>query len=183
MATKKTLPNQALMNGAYNAFSNLSTKMVELNNCYLEQAKSFWQANMEHSQTLYEVSTPDEFVKKVTEVFSKNGELVAKSFLDNMNRVLVMCHEACGSSVGGANQVQTEAMKFFDFYTKLLPSPSSYKLDDVVKRAALGNHDAIGSLQKIVENMMKNFGSLLQNSADAALNNLGQLDKMAKKAK
>ena len=44
-------------------FSKLSAQVKELNDLYLEQAKQFWQRGINNTKTLYQVSTPDEFVK------------------------------------------------------------------------------------------------------------------------
>jgi hypothetical protein len=177
----RELPNAAMLQDAYDRFSKLSNQIKELNDLYLEQAKQFWQRGIVNTKTLYQVSTPDEFVKTFSALLTENGALVSKTLLDDTNALLKICHDVCNSSVGCSDEIRTSSLKFFDFYSKLLPSPAVYKFDDMVKNAASGNHQSIHALHEIVKNAMSSFGSAVQSSANATLDSLNSISKNAKK--
>ena len=177
----RELPNAAMLQDAYDTFSKLSAQVKELNDLYLEQAKQFWQRGISNTKTLYQVSTPDEFVKTFSSLLTESGALVSKTLLEDTNALLKICQNVCNSSVGSTDEIRSSSLKFFDFYTKLLPSPIVYKFDDMVKNAASGNHQSIHALQEIVKNAMTSFGSAVKTSADATLDSLNSISKNVKK--
>ena len=161
MAAKKnhTLPNQELINEACENFNNFSDKWLELNKLYLAQLKSFLQGGINSAQQLYTVNTPEEFVQEFTRILNESGALYLEAFLADMNALLAFYTDICKSSAHGADSSQTNVLKFFDFYSKLLPNPLAYKLDDIVKNMATGNHDAAVALQKIVDQVSQKLGA------------------------
>lgn len=174
---KYEMPNEKLLEDSFKAFSELSTKMVELNQLYWEQAKLFFKTGMAHSQSLYRVSTPEEFAKTLGEIMTENGALLSKAFLEKMDVVLKLCHDSCGSGCCNLDDMRSSMMQFYDFYSKLMPSPVALKLDDVIKNAASGNYDAMHSLHTLAEGFLTQFGGEVQKSVESVVDNLGQIAK------
>ncbi len=163
---KSTLPNKELLDSTYNLVNSFSTKMIELNNMYLEQTRKFWQINIEHAQTLYEVNTPEEFSQKMNDIFSQNGNMLTHAFIEDLNAFIKICTEFCNSTANGSGKAQCEALKLYEFCSKLMPSPWGNNFDDIVKSAVIGNQEAISALQQVVDNATDKFESAAKTSAE-----------------
>ncbi len=163
------LPNAQLLQDSFKAFEEASHKMVELNQLYWEQARQLFQTGIQDSQTLYKVSTPEEFVETMSNILKNNNEFLSKAFLEEMEIVLSLTRDSCNSSCCNFDDIRSSLLQFYDFYTKLVPSPLSLKLDDVVKNAASGNYDALHSLHNQMLEFLNQFGKGVNQAVGEAV--------------
>lgn len=158
------MPNAQLLQDSFKAFEEASHKMVELNRLYWEQARQLFQTGIQDSQTLYKVSTPEEFVETMSNILKNNNEFLSKAFLEEMEIVLSLTRDGCNSSCCNFDDIRSNLLQFYDFYTKLVPSPLSLKIDDVVKNAASGNYDAFHSLHNQMLEFLNQVGKGVNQS-------------------
>lgn len=177
---KYTMPTKQALDNAYKWLNHLSDHMLELNNMYLEQAKAFWSTNIADSQGLYEVSTPEEYIRKISSILIKNGALVTKTFMEDLNMMLKISAGLTNCTVCGSDGLQAEALKFYEFYSKLIPNPFSCKIDELVKSAVVGNQDSIHALHKVVENTASHLGFAAESGANTVLSTLDKLNKRSR---
>ncbi len=167
-----TLPNADFLQEALSNFSNIGEKVNTLNNLYLEQAKSFWRMGIDNTQTLYSVSSPEEFMQAVTRIMAANGAAYTEALLQNMLALLHLASDCCAGSVVRVQDASAGSLKFYDFYSKLCPSPLLYKFDDFFKNAVVGNGEALSTLNKVAVQGLKNFSNTITDSTNATLANL-----------
>lgn len=163
------MPNAQLMQDSFKAFEEVSQKMVELNRLYWEQAKLMFQTGIQDSQTLYKVSTPEEFVATVSNILKNNNEFMSKAFLDELEIVLSLTKDTCNSGCCNFDDLRSSLLQFYDFYAKLVPSPLSLKVDDVVKNAASGNYETLHSLHNQMLEFINQLGKGISHSMASTL--------------
>ena len=174
------MPNEKLMQDSFKAFSEMSNKMVELNRLYWDQAKSFFQEGITSSQTLYRVSTPEEFTQVFKELVSRHGELVAKGFMEKLDVILQLSKDYCDSNCCNTDDLRASIIQFYDFYAKLMPSPLDLKFDDFIKNAASGNHESLHSLHSVAEEFLGKFRSGIKQTVDGVERNIEEVVKTTK---
>lgn len=168
------LPNLEAMQDAYNSFTNFANKFTELNNKCLEQSKQYFQQGIDNSQVLYKVSTPEEFMAALKQITTQNLGLASKSLLADLDLVIQIYRDACAKSVVSGDGVQGNSAKFFEFYSKLLPSPLTLQFDEMVKNALSGNHQAMQSLQDIIQDALAKVEHGVHAVTDAAIDSLNK---------
>lgn len=166
------LPNLEAMQDAYNSFTQLASKFTELNNKCLEQSKQYFQQGIDNSQVLYKVSTPEDLMAALKQITAQNLGLASKSLLADLDLVVQIYREACAKSVCNGDGVQCNSARFFEFYSKLLPTPLTLQFDEMVKNALLGNHQAMQSLQDMIQDALTKVEQSLHVATDVAMDNL-----------
>jgi len=182
MTAKKNhnLPNQQILDEAYGTFCSIAESMVELNKLYFEQARGLFEANIENVKKLYQVNNPEELTTMLTHIMSQNSSIITKAFLEEFNVALQICNKICTSSQSGFDNARLDGFQVYDFYSKLLPNPVSLKIDEVVKSAANGNHDALCSLQQFTKDILGVYGQGVKETASSVLTDLDKLEKIKK---
>lgn len=171
------LPNQQTLNDTYDVFCNLAESMIELNKTCFEQAKVFFEANLDHAKQLYKVSTPEEFTSILSHVATQNSSMLAKAYLEELNLILQMCNKITTSSQSGVNAARLDGFQVYDFYSKLLPNPLSLKLDEVVKGTTNVNYTGFQAIHQFAEKMLSLYGNTVKESAEGLMANLENVVK------
>lgn len=174
------LPNQQLLNDAYGTFCSITESILEFNRAYFEQTKALFEANLQNTKKLYQVSTPDELSSVLTHILSQNSALLTKAFLEELNLALIICNKVCTSSASCLDSARVDGFQVYDFCSKLLPNTLSLKVDEAIKSAANGNHAAAHNLQQFIEKMLDTCSGSVKETAKTVLDNLDRLDKVRK---